>query len=278
MAGAIRALRAVDDRISAAALRVIRRSRSRRTADRRWTCGLQDLRGQALPAHVLRRRDLAIPGGYIAVLVLTAGAWFIAHVPRRGVTGARRRPWFSTSARAGGCSAWPLSWSSATNRPGTCILPLSDGPSSSGGFSRSSGARRQAAVPLCDSGREHRPVGLLRGQPAGGSQGVGSQIGCRAESGRRPRARSTRGARRKPADCRRLGSQLGVGVALRRSTPFHPERSRRPGVHRFAGAARLLPGSMDGAHATRHPGLVAKAFRAPGGTPMGCSNRSVLAS
>ena len=70
------------------------------------------------------------------------------------------------------------------------------------------------------------------------------------------------GARRKPADCRRAAAELGVVAAVRRATAVHRDRSRRTGGDRLAGAARLLPGSMDGAHATDHPHLVATGVRA----------------
>ena len=81
------------------------------------------------------------------------------------------------------------------------------------------------------------------------------------------------------------GSLLIVGAPVRSwewalpfaaRTALHSDRSRRTRVDRLTGADRLLPGTMDGAHATDHPGLVATGIRAAGGAQLGRWNRSVL--
>ena len=61
VAGALRALRGFDDRVSAPALRAVWRGRAGRTTDGRWTWRLANLRRKALPAHVLRRRGFPVP-------------------------------------------------------------------------------------------------------------------------------------------------------------------------------------------------------------------------
>ena len=62
------------------------------------------------------------PFGYIAALLVTAGAWFLAR--SSAAANLRHAPaMVLSSARAGGFSALPLSWSWAMSRPATCISP-----------------------------------------------------------------------------------------------------------------------------------------------------------
>ena len=212
------------------------------------------------------------PSGYIAVLVLTAGAWFIARssgcderAPRAG-HGSLLRP--VLVAPLPGASRRRRIRIDAARVPRRCRMGRRPGCR----------GRRPLAHPpysraLRNPGRERSPVDLLRGHAASGSRGLGCQIACLAEGRLRPRARSPCGAGRKPADCRRSAAQLGMVTALRRATALHPDRSRRTGGDRFAGADRLLPGSMDGAHATYHPRVVATAVSAARGPQLGCAER-----
>ena len=217
------------------------------------------------------------PSGYIAVLVLTAGAWFIARSSAAG--NDRHGP--NMVLYFGPC--WWL----------LCLAPLVvvGYESTRHVYSRSCRmgrrhgcrGRRPLAHPpfsgaLRSPGRERSPVDLLRGHTASGSRGLGCQIACLAQGRLRPRARSSCGTGRKPADCRRSAAKLGVVPALRRAAAVHRVRSCQAGGARIAGADRLLPGSMDGAHATYHPRLVTAAVCSAGGTHLGCAKRRIFAS
>ena len=158
------------------------------------------------------------PGGYIAALLVTAGAWFL--VRSSGAANLRHGPamvlyfgpcwWFlglgplvvvgyeSTRHVYLASVGWAMIWA-------WCFTP-----------SGTVGMRRSAD----DAGRECGPARLLHRRIAGGSRRVECQGAGFPESGRRPRARGSRDARRKPADCRRAGAELGVGVA--RSPPNGP--------------------------------------------------------
>ena len=121
----------VDGRLSAPALRVVWRGRARRATDRRWTGRLSNLRGKALPADVLRRRGRPVPRRLHRRAAPDCRRLVPHAFLRRREPAPRTGAWFCTSARAGGFSAWPLSWSWAMNRPGTCISPRWDGRLSS---------------------------------------------------------------------------------------------------------------------------------------------------